>query len=94
MKINRLLSTAALCAVLAPGMTVLGQAPAQNINPNHHANLAAAQSSIVHAYQRIDMAQHSNRDRLGDHAQKAKDLLAQASRELKMAAEYANNHHK
>lgn len=91
---RNLFCSAVLCAVLVPGSLMFGQGPAQDISAQRHPNLAAAQTSIAHAYQRIDQAQHGNNDQLGDHAQKAKDLLTQASQELKMAAEYANQHHK
>jgi hypothetical protein len=66
------------------------QAPVVNIDPNRHGNLAAAQGDIVDAYQRIDMAQSANNDQLGGHAQKAKDFLAQADVELRLAADFAN----
>lgn len=91
MKIKHLLSTAAMCAMLTPGLAVFAQAPARNISPQKHPNLAAAQTSISHAYQRIETAQQANRDKLGSHAQRAKELLAQASNELKLAAEFANH---
>jgi hypothetical protein len=71
---------------------MFAQGPAQNIDPNKHPNLASAQASIAHAYQKIDTAQQANRDQLGDHAERAKQLLVQASQELKEAAEYANHH--
>ncbi len=66
------------------------QAPVVNIDPNRHGNLAAAQGDIVDAYQRIDMAQSANNDQLGGHAQKAKDFLAQADVELRLAADFVN----
>lgn len=91
MKKKNLLLSVALCVVLAPGSAMFGQGPAQNINPNRHPNLAAAQASITHSYRRIEAAQGANRGRLGGHAERAKQLLAQASNELKMAAEYANH---
>lgn len=92
MKTRHLLSSTVLLAFLTPSVALFAQAPAQNIDPHRHPHLAAAQASIAHAYQRIDTAQQDNREHLGDHAQKAKDLLARASEELKMAAEYANAH--
>ena len=91
---KNLFCSAVMCAVLAPGLAMFGQGPVQNINPSHHANLASAQASIAHATQKIDAARQYNRERLGGHGQKAKDLLARASEELKLAAEYANQHHK
>lgn len=92
MKMKHMLSTAATCAILSPALAVFAQAPARNISPQKHANLAAAQTSISHAYQKIEMAQQANHNKLGDHAQRAKELLSQASHELQLAAEYANQH--
>jgi hypothetical protein len=79
---------------MAGASMMFAQGPAQNIDPNRHPHLASAQASIAHAYQKIDTAQQANRAQLGDHAQKAKELLVQASQELKEAAEYANHHNK
>lgn len=90
---RNLFCSAVLCAAMLPASMMFGQGPAQDISAQRHPNLAAAQASIAHAYQRIDQAQHANNAHLGDHAQKAKDLLSQASHELKMAAEYANHRH-
>jgi len=40
----------------------------------------------------IDTAQAAWKDKLGGHAQRAKELLQQADGELKQAAEYANKY--
>jgi hypothetical protein len=89
---NNVIRTLVMCSVMVSTSMMFAQGPAQNIDPHKHANLASAQTSIAHAYQKIDTAQQANRDRLGGHGQKAKDLLVQASQELKAAAEYANHH--
>ena len=89
---NNVVRTLVMCSVMAGTSMMFAQGPAQNIDPNKHANLASAQASIAHAYQKIEAAQQANHDQLGDHAQKAKELLVQASQELKEAAEYANHH--
>ncbi len=89
---NKLVRTIVMCSAMATSSMMFAQGPAQNIDASKHPNLASAQTSIAHAYQKIDAAQQGNRDHLGDHAQKAKDLLVQASQELKEAAEYANHH--
>ena len=85
-----------LAVVLAVCPASLGiafaQRPETNIDPNRHPNLAEAQHHILQAFEKIDEAQRSNKDQLGGHAEKAKLLLDQASRELKEAAEYANHH--
>jgi hypothetical protein len=71
----------------------LAQRPATDIDPARHPALADAQHHIVQAFDKIDEAQNANHDQLGGDAQKAKDLLVQASRELKAAAVYADRHH-
>jgi hypothetical protein len=48
---------------------------------------ALAQGPVVN----IDEAQKENKDELGGHAQKAKDLIDAADRELKVAAEFADH---
>jgi hypothetical protein len=45
----------------------------------------------VEAWGRIDQAQKANKDELGGHAAKAKELLEQVNHELKEAAEYAEH---
>jgi len=69
----------------------LAQRPETDINPAKHGNLAEAQHHILQAFEKIEEAQKANRDELGGHAQKAKQLLDQASRELKEAAEFADH---
>jgi hypothetical protein len=93
MKRKNLLLSSILAGALVCGGVVLAQAPGVDIDAHRHPNLADAQHHIQQAYEKIDEAQRANRDQLGDHAQKAKDLLLQADRELKEAAEYANHHH-
>ncbi|HET7063891.1 MAG TPA: hypothetical protein VFI49_06400 [Rudaea sp.] len=65
-------------------------APAQNVSAKHHPNLASAQHLATQAYDKVVAAQKANEFDLGGHAAKAKDLLEQANRELKAAAETAN----
>jgi len=65
--------------------------PAENISPRRHPNLAAAQRLCFQAFEKIQAAQAANEWDLGGHAAKAKELLDQASRELKEAAETANS---
>lgn len=83
--------------VVALSLALMGiayaQRPETDIDPNRHANLAAAQQHVVEAWKRITEAQQANKDRLGGHAEKATQLLEQANHELKEAAEYADHHH-
>jgi hypothetical protein len=77
----------------AAGITLAQGPPERDINPNRHANLAAAQRLCDQAYNKIVSAQEANEWDMNGHAQKAKELLDQANRELKAAAEAANHHH-
>lgn len=77
-------------AVAAAACTAYAQTPVQNINPERHGNLAAAQRLVAQAFDRLSDAQVANDYRLGGHAGRAKDLLRQANEEIKLAAETAN----
>ncbi|MGZ2749945.1 hypothetical protein [Burkholderia stagnalis] len=85
---NAILATAALCCTAA-----FAQTPPHNVG-HKHPNLSAAQRLIDQANKRIDTAQKSNEWDLSGHAEKARNLLVQASEELKQAAEAANADHK
>jgi hypothetical protein len=54
-------------------------------------NLRAAQDLINQAIDRISAAQKANEFDMGGHAAHAKDLLLQAKREIKLAAEAADH---
>lgn len=83
-----------LALALAAAGVVVAQAPGVDINPNRHPNLADAQHHIQQAYAKIDEAQKENRDELGGHGEKAKQLLLEADRELKLAADVSDAHHR
>ena len=55
-----------------------------------HPNLEAAQKLCLQAWDKIVAAQKANEFDMGGHAQKAKDLLDQVNKEIKLAAEAAN----
>jgi len=76
------------------GSAMLAQAPVQDIEPNVHPNLAAAQSLMVQAYNKIEAARQDNDFDMSGHAKKAESLLYQASVELKTAAGIANKNRK
>jgi hypothetical protein len=80
-----LLSCALVLGLVACGVTV-----AQNVNPNRHPNLAAAQVFIEQAMDKVTAAQQANEYDMNGHAAKAKELLSQAYREIKLAAQAAN----
>jgi hypothetical protein len=69
----------------------LAQAPEQDVG-RRHPNLAAAQQYCRQAFDAISAAQQANEGDLGGHAQRAKQLLDQASHELKEPAEYSSHH--
>jgi hypothetical protein len=73
-----------------PGSGPTGQAPAVDISAARHPHLAAAQQEIQKAWQKMVEAQKANDWDMDGHAQKAKELLAQATKDLKSAALAAN----
>ena len=79
---------------LVAGSAAIAQQPVQNVNPNRHPNIAAAQHLTEQAYNKVVAAQQANEFDMNGHAQHAKELLDQANRELKAAAETANKNHK
>jgi hypothetical protein len=89
MKKNFVLSGLFTAALLCSSLS-FAQKPAQNINPNKHPNLSAAQHLSEQAYQKIVAAQQQNEFDMNGHAQKAKELLEQANQELRQAATAAN----
>src|SRR5262249_37375757 len=68
-------------------------APVENVNAKKHPNLAAAQRLCDQAFAKINAGQAANEWDLDGHAQKAKELLDQASKELKQAAMASNKEH-
>ena len=88
-----LIATILGAALLGGGMNVAqaGDKPATNVSATKHPNLAEAQRLISQAYDKITAAQAANEYDLQGHAKKAKDLLDQASSELKLAATAAND---
>ena len=68
--------------------------PKRNVSGARHPNLAAAQRLSQQAWNRIVQAQQANEFDMQGHAQKAKELLDQANKELKLAAEMANRNAK
>jgi len=83
--IHTILSAALLCTAVT-----LAQEPVEDISRHRHPNLAAAQHHVVEANKEIANAQKDNRYDMRGHAEKARDLLVEVNRELKLAAEAAN----
>jgi len=86
---TRILAAAAGFLLLVGGVTV-AQRPERDVSHGRHPNLAAAQRLSAQAWQRIQDAQQANEWDMEGHAQKAKNLLDEANRELKLAAGAAN----
>lgn len=84
-----ILGSATLALVAA---TAFAAPPVENVG-KHHPNIEAAQRLTHQAWEKISAAQQANEFDMEGHAAKAKDLLDQANRELKAAAEAANAHH-
>lgn len=94
MSMKRVFASSLLGAAMLFSGVAMAQKPSKepvnNINAHRHPNLAAAQRLTDQAYNKIMAAQQANEFDMDGHAQKAKDLLDQANRELKQAAEMAN----
>ena len=89
---STLISRGLLAAALFSAVT-LAQEPVVNIDAKIHPNLAEAQRLLVEANNRVAEAQKDNRYDMRGHAERARQFMAQASRELKLAAEAANAAH-
>jgi hypothetical protein len=78
---------AAVCMLGLTGTAVWAQG---KVSASRHPNLAAAQRMCGDAIAKITAAQQANEWDMGGHAKKAKDLLTEASEEIKQAALTAN----
>lgn len=86
---TRLLTPILGCVLLVGGIA-LAQ-PARNVSQGRHPNIAAAQRLCQQAFEKISAAQQANEWDMNGHAAKAKQLLDEASRELREAATAANH---
>lgn len=84
------LIAAVVSLLVIGGVAVAQRPPARNVSAARHPNIAAAQRLSRQAFDKIVAAQQANEWDMQGHAQKAKELLDQASNELKLAAEAAN----
>lgn len=94
MKISKTLAGAVLVAALIGGGVAVAQKPVEDVSGKKHPNLAAAQRLSEQAFNKVTAAQEANEWDMQGHAAKAKDLLDQVNKELKLAAEAANKNHK
>jgi hypothetical protein len=76
--------------LLMIGGVVIAQPPETNVSAARHPNLAAAQRLSLQAWEKIAAAQQANEWDLQGHAQKAKELLVEVNKEIKLAAEASN----
>lgn len=83
MTFTRSTITLACFALLAA--TAPAQAPVVDIDYHQHLKLWRAQKRIVAAYEDVEEAEVAG-DGQGAHTKNARDLLAQAAKELKLAA--------
>lgn len=94
MTIRKMIISGIAAATLFCGGILLAQKPERDVSSRRHPNLAAAQRFCDQAFQKITAAQEANEYDMNGHAAKAKELLDQAARELKLAAEAANKNAK
>src|SRR5215813_11371194 len=78
-----------LGTMLLAGGIVTAQ-PKRNVSAARHPNIAAAQRLSQQAWEKINAAQQANEFDMEGHAKKAKEMLEEANKELKLAAEAAN----
>lgn len=87
---RRLIVSSVVGSALLIGAVALAQRPKENVSPGRHPNIAAAQRLCRQAWEKVTAAQEANEWDMNGHAKKAKELLDEASNELKLAAEAAN----
>ena len=87
---NPVLRYLLVLTLLCVGVLYAADRPADNIDPGRHPNLAAAQQLCNQAYDKMVAAQQANQFDMSGHAEKAKQLLVEASHEMKAAALAAN----
>ena len=83
------ISTCVLGLALGVGGLALAK-PVENVSGKKHPNIAAAQRFAEQAFEKLTAAQAANEYDMQGHAKKAKELLEEANKEMKLAAESAN----
>lgn len=94
MRVSKAMLGIVLGAALVGGGFAVAQKPVDNVSGKKHPNIAAAQHLSQQAWEKITVAQQANEWDMEGHAAKAKDLLDQVNKELKLSAEAANKNHK
>jgi hypothetical protein len=82
-------SVVVAAALLVSGVASAQNPPVENVG-KRHPNLEAAQHLIEQAFKKISDAQRANEFDMGGHALKAKELLDEASKQIKKAATAVN----
>jgi hypothetical protein len=82
-----------ICALVF-GLGASAATVAHAVDPFRHPNLAAAQEFIDKAIGSVNAAQRANEFDLDGHAIKARELLMEANREIKLAARASNRNHR
>jgi len=88
---NLVLGSVLGAGLLAGGLVLAQNPPAPDVDPVRHPHLASAQKHILEAFDSLTHAQQANDFDLEGHAAHAKQLLEEASREVKESAR-ASNH--
>jgi phage gp46-like protein len=91
MRKNFLLRALLVLALLCAAMLFAQTPPVQNIDPQRNPNLAEAQKLCNEAFEWIVKAQQANNYDMQGHAEKAKQLLVQATQELAIADKIADS---
>src|SRR5579859_5910970 len=68
-----------VAAIVLAAAAAFAAEPAKNVSGKKHPNIAAAQELSHKAFEKLELAQKANEFDMDGHAQKAKDLLDQAS---------------
>ena len=91
MRRNFLVRALLVLALLCAGMLFAQNMPVENVNAQRNPNLAEVQSLCKQAFEAISRAQKANSYDMRGHAEKAKQLLIQASQELAIADRIADS---
>ncbi len=75
--------------LICVGVVYAQERPMHDVTVKMHPNISEAQDFIGRAWDKTVEAQKANNDELRGHAEKAKNLLVEASRELSAAARAA-----
>ncbi len=81
-----------LAAAAAVALSLPAAAKPEHHGKDKHPNITAAHRAVEQALKKLTAAQQANEYDLAGHAQKAKDLIEQAEKEIAQARGAANEH--